>query len=211
METYILDTNLFFNMQAGLDLGQKTEEVIINMTKGIKKAKEHEQGMFLIPPRIVDEFLSFFENKQQPFLQDFLSTVTVQSPKAEETMLPASIFYKLVEDIRARSYRGLTAGEEELQKTARLFTGKEEMNKMQFEMNVGPLIKSFRERYRQATRFGFIDSLADLDLIMLAKETEGMLVSADEGVIKWGRTIGVREMQVPVFGKKMKEYLRHRE
>lgn len=81
--------------------------------------------------------------------------------------------------------------------------GKENMDKKTFEMAMRQPIKKFRERYRNATRTGFLDSLADLDLIMLAKETGGVIVSADEGVIKWARIFGVREMSVPVFGQLM--------
>ena len=63
MDTYILDTNLFFNMEAGLNLGQKTEEVVKNLTTAAKKLQETKEATFLLPPRVVDEFLSFFEDK----------------------------------------------------------------------------------------------------------------------------------------------------
>lgn len=207
MDTYILDTNLFFNMEAGLDLGQKTEEVTKNITTIAKKLKETKEGIFLMPPRIVDEFLSFFENKEQPFIKDLLGSVSIQSPSSNEMNVPASVIYQLVEDIRNRSSRGMTVAEEEIQNAGREMMGKNELSKMDFQIAVGKAVKGFRDRYRQATRLGFLDSVADLDLIMLTKETNGYLVSADEGVVKWGRVIGVKEMPVHVFGTKMQAYL----
>lgn len=205
MDSYILDTNLFFNMEAGLDLGQRTDEVVFSLSQAIKKLKD--QAHFYMPPRIIDEFLTFFDDKEQPFIKEFLSEVTIKSPDAHSLQVAAPVFYKLVEDIRARSYRGLTIAEEEIQKAAQLMAGAGQMDKKDFQMKVGPIVKTFRDRYRQATRAGFLDSVADLDIIMLAKETEGYLVSSDEGVVAWGRIFGIKEMPVAAFGEKMKVVL----
>jgi RNA ligase partner protein len=191
-------------MAAGIDLGAKTEDVVKKFTETAQKLKSSNEGKFLMPPRVVDEFLSFFEDKEQPFLKEFLAEVTIQSPSYNTMTVPASVMYQLVDDIRGRSYRGLTVGEEEIQNAGKLMAGAAELDKKEFQIKIGSVVKTFRDRYRQATRFGFIDSLTDLDLIMLAKETEGYLVSTDEGVIKWGRVMGVKEMPAPVFGQKMK-------
>ena len=188
-------------MEAGLGLGSKTEEVVKTVTEGIKKHTEKNSAQFFVPPRIVDEFLSFFEDKQQVFIQEFLKVVTIKSPHIHDIMVPAAIFYQLVDDIRTRSYRGLTIGDESIQQAGKKLVGKDFAEKKDFEMAIGPVIKNFRDRYRQATRFGFLDSLADLDLIMLAKELDAVLVTADEGVIRWGRQFGVKEIPLPVFGK----------
>lgn len=197
MESYILDTNLFFNMQAGLDFGKTTEKVIEKMTLCGKQVKLY------MPPRIVEEFLSFFENKEQAILKQFLAEVTVKSPNVESLTFPASLFYTLVEDIRNRSYRGLRVGEEEIENAAKSLMGAGALSKMDFQKRAGEQIKGFRNRYRQATRVGFLDSVADLDIIVLAKETGGAVVSTDEGLLKWSRLFGVKEMSVSVFGQKM--------
>jgi len=73
MDKYILDTNIFFNMEEGIGLGEKTEDVVRNITQ-IKNVE------FYMPPRIVDEFLSFFPDKNQAFIKDFLSKIIIQSP-----------------------------------------------------------------------------------------------------------------------------------
>lgn len=194
MDSYILDTNLFFNMQAGLSFGDTTDKVIENMTRCGKTAKLY------MPPRIVEEFLSFFENKEQENLKQLLSVITVKSPVVESFQFPASIFYTLVEDIRNRSYRGLRVGEEEIEQAAQGMLKAPELSKMEFQKKVGIQIKGFRDRYRQATRVGFLDSLADLDIIVLAKEVDGTVVSTDEGLLKWSRLFGVKEMSPSVFG-----------
>lgn len=194
MDAYILDTNLFFNMQAGLNFGKTTDEVIKNMTLCGKKVE------LFMPPRIVEEFLSFFENKEQENIKKLLAEITVKSPVIESFEFPASVFYTLVDDVRNRSYRGLRVGEEEIEQAGKSLMNAGTLSKMDFQKRVGQQIKGFRDRYRQATRVGFLDSVADLDIIVLAKEVNGTVISTDEGLLKWSRLFGVKEMSPSVFG-----------
>ncbi|QQG44362.1 MAG: RNA ligase partner protein [Candidatus Roizmanbacteria bacterium] len=203
MEKYVLDTNLFFNMEPGLGMGKKTEEVVVAVTQAMKRLKKEERHEFFAPPKVIDEFLSFFEDKEQPFIKDFLSTITVKSPDLHSVSLSAALVGQMIDEVRSRNYRGQTIAEEEIKQAAQTLAGIPNLGKKEFEMKIGPIVKHFRLRYRQATRFGFIDSLADFELIALAKELNGFLVSSDEGVIRWARLFGVKEISAPLFGKKM--------
>jgi len=209
MESFVLDTNIFFNMEAGLSLGKKTEELVVNLTEKIKKLSQEKKAVFYITPKIVDEFLSFFEDKEQSFIKDFLSVVVVESPKINEMVFPASIFQKIIEEIRLRSYRGLNIAKEELGAAAKFFLKEKPKTIKEFQIKIGDFIKKLRERYRQATRKGFLDSSADFELIALAKEKDGFLVTTDEGVISWGRVFGVKEMPSLIFLKHLEFLLQH--
>lgn len=203
MEKYILDTNLFFNIEKGSDLGGKTEEVVKNVSLLAKKLKTQKKGELFMPPRAIDEFLSFFEDKNQPFIKDFLAAITIKSPEIEEVDVPNQAFHLLIDDVRQRNLRGLNIAEEEITNAGRLFMGKKDLPLKDFQIQVGGIIKKFRERYRNATRTGFLDSLADLDCIVLAKEQDGILISTDEGVLKWARIFGVKEMPAAAWRKQM--------
>ena len=185
-------------------MGNKTEDIVVEMTKLIRKRKE-QGDMFYMPPRIMEEFLSFFEDEEQPFIKEFLAELVVKSPELTNIDINAGIFYKIINEIRVRSYRGMDIGEEEMKKAAEMFMGKEVVDRKGFEMAMQPGIKKFRERYRNATRVGFLDSLADLDIIMLAKEVNGIVVTSDEGVQKWGRIFGVLEIPTQIFGERMRQ------
>lgn len=206
MDKYVLDTNLFFNMQAGLGMGEKTQDVVVKITNLAKKIKKEKKGEFFMPPSAINEFLSFFEEKKQPFIEDFLSIITIKSPDYGRLSFSAQVFYRLVEEVRQRSYRGLSIGEELIKEAGRLMMGKEQLIKKDFEIKIGEVIKRFRERYRQATRVGFLDSVADLDLIVLTKEIDGFLVSTDEGLLRWGRFFGIKELPASVWRRRMEEY-----
>ena len=53
-------------------------------------------------------------------------------------------------------------------------------------------IADLRKKYRAALREGIIDSKEDVDLILLAKELDGILVTADTGIVKWADKLGIR-------------------
>lgn len=214
MENFILDTNLFFNMEAGFFLGKNTKEVIINLTDKAKRLKKLNKVRFIISPRIVDEFLSFFpdykkekEDKNYDFIKEFFAVVDIESPDINNFSFSANVFYKLIDDIRSRSYRGMNIAEEEIEKTAQEFLNKKIETKKDFQIKVGYFIKNFRERYRKATRSGFLDSLADLDLIVLAKQKDGFLVSTDDGVLSWAQIFGVKQMPSEAFLKRLEFFL----
>jgi len=207
MENFILDTNLFFNIGAGLEMGKNTEAIVVKLTETIKKLKKNSKASFYMPPRIVEEFLSFFEDKNQEFIKDFLSAIVIKSPNQSGSDFSSKIFYQLIEDIRARSYRGLNIAEEEIVKAGEMTMGKKYESKKDFQIAIGKFVKNFRDRYRNATRTGFLDSVADLDLIVLSKEIDGFLVTSDEGVLSWGRIFGIREMPSSVFQKRLEDLL----
>ncbi len=190
-------------MEAGVGLGKKTEEVVVKITNIGRKLKKEKKAEFFMPPSAVSEFLSFFEDKNQPFIEDFLAILTIKSPDYGRLSFPAQVFYQLIEEVRQRSYRGLNIAEEEIKEAGRLMMGREKMDKKNFEIKIGQVIKKFRQRYRQATRFGFLDSATDLDLIVLAKETDGFLISTDEGVLRWARIFGVKELPALVWRRRM--------
>ncbi len=203
MDTFVLDTNTFFNMEAGFSLGKKTEEVIKNLTEKIKKLKKQGKAVFYMPPSVVDEFFSFFEDKNQQFIKEFLSIVNIQSPEKHRINFSAPSFYKLIAEIRERSYRGMNIAEEEIVNSINFILKNPPKDKIDFQKKTGIFIKKFRERYRKATREKILDSVADLDLIVLAKEKDGFLVTSDEGVIIWARELGVKEMPSVAFLKRL--------
>ncbi|VAX34129.1 hypothetical protein MNBD_NITROSPIRAE03-1113 [hydrothermal vent metagenome] len=65
------------------------------------------------------------------------------------------------------------------------------------------IIQELRRKYREALREGIIDSKEDVDLILLARELDALLVTADQGVIKWAEKLGIKWL----FPEKFRDYL----
>ena len=200
---FCLDTNILFSFQKGINLGNSpgaVADLLIKVGQG-KKAR------FLMPPRIVEEIYYLVDTSTKPKIDEFLAQVTVQSPTIHNQTIGVQILYDFVNESRVRTQQGLHIADEIIVQTAQSYLQKQEMAKIDFQKSLQPIKENLRLRYRNATRTGFIDSLADLDLLFLAKESEASLISADEGVVLWGRKMGVKEMGLPVFGETMRQLL----
>ena len=110
---------------------------------------------------------------------DFESVVSLRSPRKFDLRIPGELLYELIEEVRQRIDRGLKIAEEAAK--AALASGDDK----------GELINKLRGRYREALRQGILDSKEDADVLLLAYELDGILVSADEGMRKWADKVGI--------------------
>src|SRR3989338_3726302 len=194
MAAYILDTNLFFNLQAKTAFGTNPQEIIISVTNYAQKLKSLQKAEFYMPPRVLEEFLTFVDESEE-YVHKFIAQINIKAPDKSKTQFATEVFYDLIEEIRHRSYRGLQVAEEEMAQAVAEIPREllEPGAKIEYQKAIGEHIKRLRDRYRNATRTKFLDSLADLDIIVLAKELNGAVVTADEGVLLWARKFGVKE------------------
>ena len=190
-------------MEAGLELGATTKEVMDTLEMFVKKG-----AVLYMPALIADEFLTFFHSTEdQKRAHLFLTSIVVRSPKEGSITLPVSVISQLIAESRERALRGLQIAEEEIIRVAEKTVGKTYESKKDFQIGMRDHIRTLRDRYRNATRKGFLDSVADFELILLSRELSARLVSTDEGVIVWGRQFGVQESTPPVFGARVRELL----
>lgn len=200
MHNFIVDTNFFFNLEIKSGFGESPKQVMGEFTKLAQTLKNSGKAQFFMPPRIVEELYTFLP-ANDPTLETLLTVVSVRSPDISQVVFGAHVFYKLVDDIRTRSYRGMKVAEEVVDQAVRDMQTRIGLSTIDYQKALGEHLTKFRERYRQATRVKFLDSVADLDLIVLAKELDGTLITADEGVLAWGREFGVKEIPAGLVQK----------
>lgn len=198
---YCLDTNVFFTFQKGVDLGENPKQVLEKLAKVAKK----RPGAFCLPQKIDEEVRTMIDPSLEKNWLEFLTLVEVKTPKIHSHSISAVLLYEFVNDYRRRAYDGLKIAEDIVARVAK--DSKPTQNKVEFEKSLQPHKESLRLRYRNATRTGTIDSVADMDLILLSLEDGAALVSADEGVLVWGRKFGVKEMDLKVFGENIRKEL----
>ncbi|MEK7238908.1 MAG: RNA ligase partner protein, partial [Nitrospirota bacterium] len=183
-EKVVLDTSLFVNPEVRTDFGKTPTEAIENF---LSIAAQIPILEFYMPPSIFQELFNFIdENKVSG---DLLTIIRQKPPKRHELSCPAFLLYELIEDIRERVNKGLRVAE----KAVRDIKKGEEKE----------IIQSLRRNYREALREGIIDSKEDVDLILLAKELDALLITIDHGVIKWAEKLGIRWLMPNRF----KDYL----
>ncbi len=184
IDRVVLDTSLFVNPDVRKYLGDTPTEALEGF---LFLAAQIPILEFYMPPSIFKELLNFIARDRIP--GDLLVILHQKPPSSHEMSCPAFLLYELIEDMRERINRGLRVAESAVRGVA---------NKGEREV-----IQELRKKYREALREGIIDSKEDVDLILLAKELGAILVTADQGVIKWAEKLGIRWL----FPEKFREFL----
>jgi|Deesub1362A_J573_1020465.scaffolds.fasta_scaffold00004_418 hypothetical protein len=178
----VLDTSLFVNPDVRASFGETPTQALEGF---LFLAAQVPILEFYMPPSVFNELLNFVDKDK--ISGDLLVYLHQKPPKRYELTTPAFLLYELIEDIRERVNKGLRIAERAVRS-----------NKKPDEV-----IQDLRRKYREALREGIIDSKEDVDLILLAKELDALLVTADQGVIKWADKLGIKWL----FPEKFKAYL----
>ncbi|CAI8955582.1 RNA ligase partner protein [Methylocaldum szegediense] len=175
-ERFVLDTSVFTNPDIYAQFGTDSPNAILGFLELVRQT-----SVQCFMPRSVYDELRLMKNlgKLPP---EFEASVRIRSPRKFTLQIPAQIVYELIEEVRKRIDRGQHIAEE-YAKAAR------ETGEIQ---DPGRVINRLRERYREALRQGIIDSREDMDVLLLAYELDGVLISADEGLRKWADKVGVK-------------------
>lgn len=180
----VLDTSLFVNPDVRASLGDTPTEALETFL--FLAAQIHILD-FYMPPSIFEELLHFVDKEKIP--GDLLVILHQKPPKRHEIKCPGFLLYELVEDMRERVNKGLRIAEKAVRSADK---GKAD-----------EVIQDLRRKYRDALREGIIDSKEDVDLLLLAMELDAILISADQGLVKWADKLGVKWL----FPEKFKDYL----
>ncbi len=182
----ILDTSLFVNPDSARFFGSDPTTAF---TKFLEMGQTTPDLEFLMPPSIYTELMHFAEEAKVP--KKLLMSIHKKPPKKHEVKIPGVFLYALVEDMRDRVDRGLRLSERVVRESIQMTPPSPAAPGQQGPRPDAEVIGRLRESYRRIMREGMLDSKADVDLILLAYETGGTLVSADLGVLAWAENFGV--------------------
>ncbi|MGO9613629.1 MAG: RNA ligase partner protein [Dissulfurispiraceae bacterium] len=180
----VLDTSLFVNPDVRTSLGNTPTEALETF---LFLAAQIHVLEFYMPPSIFSELLHFVERDR--ISGDLLVILHQKPPKKHELTCPAFLLYDLIEDMRERVNKGLRIAESAVRSTEK--------------KKIDEIIQDMRRKYRDALREGIIDSKEDVDLLLLAMELDALLITADNGLIRWAEKLGIQWL----FPEKFKDYL----
>jgi len=172
-ESFVIDTSIFTNTDVSIAFGRSPTTALKGFLKLISKL---ERPCFYMPPSIYRELMNFVDIDKIP--KDLQVKIFQKPPRKYEMSVPAFLLYELIEDVRRRIDKGLRVAEQAVREVV-----------MDAETET---ITNLRKKYRSALREGIIDSKEDVDLILLAKELDGILVTADVGIMTWADKLGIR-------------------
>ncbi|RME65498.1 MAG: RNA ligase partner protein [Nitrospirae bacterium] len=176
----VLDTSLFVNPEIRKDFGSTPTEALEAF---LFLAAQLPVFEFYMPPSIFKELMHFVQKDR--LAGDLLYFLKQKPPSRYQMTVPATFLYELVEEMRDRINKGLRVAEAAVRSVEQ--KGEPET------------IKDLRRKYREALREGIIDSRQDVDLILLAKELDATLVTADQGVIDWAEKLGIKWLYPDMF------------
>lgn len=176
MESFVLDTSVFTNPEIYQTFGERNQ---LGAIENFIHLAIHSGASFYMPTSVYDELSKMVDLKH--LAPEFEMVVRIRSPRKYSIMIPSEVLYELIEEIRLRINKGLRIAEEHTKEAGRLT-----------EEDVGRVVGRLRERYREALRQGIIDSREDVDVLLLAYELNGILVTGDEGLRKWADKVGIK-------------------
>jgi hypothetical protein len=174
MKRFILDTSIFTNPDVFSQFAPDYEAAIRAFVALARRTGRE----FYIPGSVYTELGQVKD--LTAVAADFESIVFVRSPRKYDLSIPSELLYELIEEVRERINRGLRVAEEAAKEA------------VLSEEDVGRRITRLRGRYREVLRQGILDSKEDVDVLLLAYELDGVLVSADEGMRKWADKVGIK-------------------
>lgn len=183
----VLDTSLFVNPASSAAMGNSPTSAL---KRFLEIAKDAPAISLFMPPSIYRELMYFAEESKIP--PALLTLLQQRAPQKHSLQVPGFFIYSLVESFRDRVDRGLRLAErhvrEALEMTPPVKPERGEKGQVREDAKI---VSGLRESFRRMMREGMLDSKADVDLLLLAFEIKGTLVSADEGVLLWAENLGI--------------------
>ncbi len=192
-EAYVVDTSAFTDPRLREKLGTSTlGETIEAIAELLARARARLGLELYIPPTTAKELRRFLlrNDVSRDIVDKVISVLTIRSPNLYGIRLPAIILSNWIKELRTRITKGLRVAEDMIRKSIR--RGYEARAENELDEIMAKSIHDLREKYREATRKGIVDTDVDLDVIVLALELGAEVVTNDEGIMKMCRELGVR-------------------
>ena len=189
VETFILDTTAFTEARLRKTLSASNEEDVIKvMVNLLMEARLKLQIRFYMTPSTWSELRRILigSGVSLDLIRSLRTWISIKAPNKLSITIPASVFSEYVSDVRRRFFKGLRVAETAVRKAVRDCA--EQGNN---EECLGQAVKGLREKYREATRKGLVDSIEDLDTILLALELKAAVVSSDQGIRRLSEQLGI--------------------
>ncbi len=171
----VLDTSLLVNPESRPCLGPDLSAAVMELVRLVQT-----YGLELYIPLSVFKELSNFAAEEE--LKVLRSQAIVRSPDLYNLQVPAAILHTFIHKLRQRVNKGLHIAEKAIQRD-----------------NLPENIRWVRQHYREALRSGIVDSTEDLEVVLLAKEVQAIVLTEDQGIADMAGELGLEVFQAKEF------------
>lgn len=163
----VVDTSVFVNPETMKLLGDSVGEAIESF---LDICRRYSVGIYL-PLSIFRELSSFAPAET---LKTLRARSVVRGPDLYNLQVPAAFLHTFISDVRQRVNKGLQIAEKAVKRD-----------------DIPENVRWVRGRYRTALRTGIVDSVEDLEVVLLAKEVDGVILTADQGIANMADSLGI--------------------
>ncbi|NHK31044.1 MAG: RNA ligase partner protein [Asgard group archaeon] len=209
-QRFVLDTTAFTDTKLINHFGGDIRDVTNRLTELISIGRLRLNISCYMPQSTFQELKKFLlENKCSiRDIDQVEAWIVRKSPERYSVMLSSQVIYEYVSDVRDRLDQGMSivrkAIKETIKQHEKCISEKSKKTTKDLERH---LSKNFEDKYRQKMRRGVLDSLPDIDTLILAKELNAGVVAADTGIKAWTERMGIRFVEASFFPQIILTYL----
>ncbi|MEA2070325.1 MAG: RNA ligase partner protein [Asgard group archaeon] len=209
-QRFVLDTTAFTDSKLTNELGGSIKATVNRLSELISVGRLRLNISCYMPPSTFFELKKFLleSNCSVREIDQVETWVVRKSPDRHSVLLSAQIIYDYVSDVRERLDQGMSIVKRAIKDTTKhCERNMERDNKKSNKQLVKDLVKNYGNKYRQKMRRGVLDSLPDIDTLILARELDAGIVSADKGIKSWTERMGIRFVEAKFFPQIILTYL----
>lgn len=193
---FVLDTSLFTDGRVLEHLGASSLDAMLTRLSALFEKARVSLGVgFYVTPSVRRELRAvlFSAGASLESITSMEVWLTVKAPDKFTTRIPGFVMWEYVSEVRRR--------------LVRLMKSVEEAIRVCGSRETGELLRTVKEKFRDAAKRGIVDSPEDLDLVLLALEVRGVVVTNDKGLHRMCRTLGLTVMEPPEFVRYLEKVL----
>lgn len=171
----VVDTSVFVNPETMESFGESVGSAI----EGFLDICRRFSLEIYMPLSIFRELSTFAPPETIKILR---TRAVVRAPDLYNMQVPAITFHTFIRELRQRVNKGLQIAEKAIKSE-----------------DVPENVRWVRQHYREALRTGIVDSVEDLEVVLLARETGGIILTADQGIANMADSFGIEVFNAQEF------------
>lgn len=171
----VIDTSIFVNPETMRLFGESSSEAI---TGFLEMSRQFSLEIFL-PLSVFRELSNFAAPEVLKILR---ARAVVRALDLYNIQVPAAIFHTFVRELRMRVNKGLHVAEKAIKAA-----------------DLPETVRWVRQQYREALRSGIVDSVEDLEVVLMAREIDGVILTSDKGIANLAGSLGIEVFSAEEF------------
>lgn len=188
--SFVIDTSTFMSNELEIK-GDNLDEKINFLLDYMEEAQQEKDFKFYMPSTTKEELIEILRKRgdtSEDTVKRVKTTVIRKNPEKFDIKVSGQMLRNFVGEVRERVDKGLRVSE----KAVKELENMDEEPEKEYYTKSDVVISDLRDKYKSTMRKEIMDSKEDIDLVLLAKDTNSFVVSEDRGVLNWADEMGLK-------------------